>query len=52
LKDKGIDVIRMDLRKIGWWSVDWSSWLIIGTGEELLKDGDEPACSYAMDLVN
>jgi hypothetical protein len=30
------DGIRMDLRKTGWGSVEWPSWLRIGTGSGLL----------------
>jgi hypothetical protein len=47
LEDQGVDGIRMDLREIGWGSVDWIQWLRIVTLAGSCEYGDEPSGSGA-----
>jgi hypothetical protein len=39
------NIIKIDLREIGWGGMDWMIWLRIGTSGGSCEHGNEPACS-------
>jgi hypothetical protein len=49
LEDQGVDGIRMDLREIGWGSVDWVQ--LAQDRDQWRAYGDEPSGSGATGLV-